>query len=846
MALNVVSFADRISRHCGWSNEEFAELYRVEHALSQTGIPLETDYGITDEGDPWFVFCRCEGEVLVHIARYDGLYRLCSPALPQPLTGLSFTALTKSFVSGLRAPVQQSAGVSIHPAALLSVLVAAIFYAFDFHSNPGHAENASLVFEREVRSSDLLHEDRTGDALSHTFVDSVSAFCNRTSEAVSSILTKVEAAAAAVAITVAVLADRGHADSRADSDADSAAANAVADHQDRSTDRTIVADLAPAPEQHHANADDSAPSQIMAAFGDLTELAPDAVQALPIPPAVAALQGAVGNDNAPSAGSNPAQSENADAASTQLDGSTWAALANEITVAFAAASSLHNNGPADSLPVTLTEPQADNQDGSHHSVDLTLAGGDAASLSGNQNVGAVNISLASGGGSVDLSAAGGVDVITVAGDGSLLIAGIASSGSPEIIIAPHFDVSLTFGTGSADTTPVIRLSGLDQLSLTDAPGASLTLDSEGSGTNRVAIGDAAVSGGAALNLTVAGTQNLMLQESAAAFDSTFFNTSTYSGSLTIALDLENTSQSLDLSKVSAANYILTDGVASVDAANGAQIQLGNNLNIVEVSVAGTTTSAPGTLLFDLGGGSGQPGLGFVNLLEPLLTSDVVLNSGGAGAGANTVRMLSDSTLALLTLTGDSALTIGAIEGPTATDSQNITINARDLSGALALDVSDILDTAAGGRSIIVIGGSGSNVLTNLTATESTNFILGPGQNTINIGAGSVSDSVGGLTSSTAINIGSAGYADIIVNELNAGTKQVSIDGQTSLIAAAQAAWGLAGSSIAHEAVLFTYQGAEYAFIDASGSQIFDSGDDAIIKLTGIPAKADLAGVFHSA
>jgi hypothetical protein len=421
-------------------------------------------------------------------------------------------------------------------------------------------------------------------------------------------------------------------------------------------------------------------------------------------------------------------------------------------------------GLADSLPVALPEPQADNQDGSHHSVNLTLADSDAAFLSGNQGVETGNINLAGGGGSVDLSAAGGVDLITVAGNGSLLIAGIASFGSPDIIIAPHSDVNLTFGVGSAGASPVIQLSGLDHLSLTDAPGTPLTLDSEGNGANRVTMDEAAVSGGAALDLTAAGTQDLLLQESAAAFDSTFFNTSTYSGSLTIALDLENASQSLDLSKVSAANYILTDGVASVDAANGAQIQLGSNLNIVEVSVAGTTASAPGSLLFDLGSGSGQTGLAFVDLLEPLLTSDIVLNSSGAGAGANMIRMLSDSSLALLTLTGDSGLTIGAIEGPTATDNQNITIDARDLTGALDLDVSNILDTAAGGRSITIIGGSGSNVLTNLTATENTTFILGPGQNTINIGAGSVSDSVGGLTSSTAINVGSAGYADIIVNE----------------------------------------------------------------------------------
>jgi hypothetical protein len=47
-------------------------------------------------------------------------------------------------------------------------------------------------------------------------------------------------------------------------------------------------------------------------------------------------------------------------------------------------------------------------------------------------------------------------------------------------------------------------------------------------------------------------------------------------------------------------------------------------------------------------------------------------------------------------------------------------------------------------------------------------------------------------------------------------------------------------------VLFTYQGAEYAFIDVNGSHIFDPANDAIIKLLGVPPTAHLAGFFHSA
>jgi collagen type I/II/III/V/XI/XXIV/XXVII alpha len=64
MAATVLSFAPRVLEQRGWTNEELAELYRVEHALAQAGIVVETDHGVTDEGDPWFVFCRPGGEVI--------------------------------------------------------------------------------------------------------------------------------------------------------------------------------------------------------------------------------------------------------------------------------------------------------------------------------------------------------------------------------------------------------------------------------------------------------------------------------------------------------------------------------------------------------------------------------------------------------------------------------------------------------------------------------------------------------------------------------------------------------------------------------------------------------------
>ena len=115
-----------------------------------------------------------------------------------------------------------------------------------------------------------------------------------------------------------------------------------------------------------------------------------------------------------------------------------------------------------------------------------------------------------------------------------------------------------------------------------------------------------------------------------------------------------------------------------------------------------------------------------------------------------------------------------------------------------------------------------------------------------MGVGSLSDSIKGLMGSTAVNIGTGKYVDTIVDQSNAGTSQELIDNQTSLIDAAQAAAGVSGSNVAHQALLFTYHGVEYAFIDANGSNVFDPAHDAIIELIGISTTANLTGVFHSA
>ena len=156
----VIAFLRPAQRGSNWSPEETAELYRIEHALLQARISLQTDRGVTDEGDPWFVFCRADGEVLVHITRFDGQYHLYSSALSSPLTGRLFTELSKAFVQQIpvQFPLRRADGAQlfVHPAAMLAIIIGTIFVASDDLCllSPDHADRTGTQVDDDMAQSD--------------------------------------------------------------------------------------------------------------------------------------------------------------------------------------------------------------------------------------------------------------------------------------------------------------------------------------------------------------------------------------------------------------------------------------------------------------------------------------------------------------------------------------------------------------------------------------------------------------------------------------------------------------------------------------------------------------------
>ena len=99
VSTTTVCLADVRFRRRGWSNHELAQFHRMVAILCDVGFAIETDSGVTDEGDPWLVFCEVDsGEIFAHFARIDGEYVVCAPCLSQYVTGATLHRLVDHFL----------------------------------------------------------------------------------------------------------------------------------------------------------------------------------------------------------------------------------------------------------------------------------------------------------------------------------------------------------------------------------------------------------------------------------------------------------------------------------------------------------------------------------------------------------------------------------------------------------------------------------------------------------------------------------------------------------------------------------------------------------------------------
>jgi hypothetical protein len=152
----VLSFLHRRSISNDWNQHELAEFYRVESVLVQGGLSVTTDRGISDEGDPWFLFCRADNEeVIAHFARIDGEYLIVSNFHSGIARGRDFRRLIRQMIEShpLMLPIKrnQNQKIFLHPAALLAAMLASAYF---------------LSNEKDATSGNGSHDNTKKDSIS--------------------------------------------------------------------------------------------------------------------------------------------------------------------------------------------------------------------------------------------------------------------------------------------------------------------------------------------------------------------------------------------------------------------------------------------------------------------------------------------------------------------------------------------------------------------------------------------------------------------------------------------------------------------------------------------------------
>ena len=126
--LKFLSPAQKVEYRQSWTNQELAEFYRVVDVLARSGVAVEAEGGISDEGDPWFVFARSEtGAIVAHFARIDGAFIAISSFNQKVYKAKDLKEVLSQMLDKHPFLLPRKTGdkIFLHPAAALTAFVAA-------------------------------------------------------------------------------------------------------------------------------------------------------------------------------------------------------------------------------------------------------------------------------------------------------------------------------------------------------------------------------------------------------------------------------------------------------------------------------------------------------------------------------------------------------------------------------------------------------------------------------------------------------------------------------------------------------------------------------------------------
>lgn len=160
------------ARRKGWSQAEHEEFVRATMMLRSTGLPVVTETGLSDEGDPWTIFLREDtGDVVVHICKIDGRVVAASAASEDVVSGPTFRAVMDRIIRSqpLVLPATRHGDkVLLHPSAVVTAFIAtalawsyseeASIQQYDWKVAADGTVQPNATWARNTQSSSILRD----------------------------------------------------------------------------------------------------------------------------------------------------------------------------------------------------------------------------------------------------------------------------------------------------------------------------------------------------------------------------------------------------------------------------------------------------------------------------------------------------------------------------------------------------------------------------------------------------------------------------------------------------------------------------------------------------------------
>jgi hypothetical protein len=212
MKANVLPFARRPAYPQGWSASDLGEFHRISALLRRTGLSIEVESGLSDEGDPWLIILREDtDDVIAHFARIDGRVIASSVTSDHVLRGRELRPLLEMIVrtQPLVLPATDTGSrLLLHPTAALAAFIAT---AYVYSVNAASVPTLDLSVGHEGQKADADGTKRgeataTGSLL-RAVLTSFQEFAARTvgSDAGATMTTAVQTAAVAAVVLALAL-----------------------------------------------------------------------------------------------------------------------------------------------------------------------------------------------------------------------------------------------------------------------------------------------------------------------------------------------------------------------------------------------------------------------------------------------------------------------------------------------------------------------------------------------------------------------------------------------------------------------------------------------------------------